>query len=815
MSVRHAICASVVVFLASTTGFASQGAIAAESPEPCFGGIVAETDRDGQLIGTDCTDVIVSNESTTSIDAGAGDDVIIGAPNVVFANGGDGWDYIVGNSYGAILMGDSGDDILDAGTPPDTDALDEDVSRQINLAASVLSDVDAADFRHAAYDQLQAAHERAEHQAPADLDLRQKAIESNPQVQEVIGTPEAEGTQVDEELVDETAALNKEISAYERATSGYAGKLVTRAKATLGSTTSAEREWGNDPINGTEGDDILYGGRGTDRIYGKEGNDLLYGGIEDDEVRGNEGNDYLLGGFGSDDLYGGPGDDVVQGDATGDKMSDSSGSDVLSFASGGADGFPTINMTAYPNFPATSSPERGVYVDLGAGIANNGSAAGGGGGTDPASTVPGDGTVFSNFEHVIGTPFADYIVGSTGSNILEGGGGSDVIQGGGGSATDVLIGEAGGDNLTAPAGSWLVGGVGEDYCGGSTVVVDCDSKPSDWVGIRDTTKISVGMTTQSWAGNVKSQLYMAGSTTDWFTRNGEDDVVVQQIPDGSGPPSYYFTTTASTSKGQFSTLPEDSTPGCSYTATQVICSPSTNAVTLDLAGFGSNDNLSIYSVFKMTNPIILGGQGNDNLVGGTLTDDFLHDGSGNDIVSGEDGDDGMINSSGSDSLYGNYGDDLVENTSVCEGDSLYGGGDLDSTSWVQYKTNYVAGTTNGVFASISTNTIGRNQGGAATCSGEGTANTFTGYEDLEGSRHGDVLRGDGSSNQVIGRASDDQLRSYQSNDRILANSADDDSLDCGATGDSDIAVVDLSTNGTDTTNDCETVNTASPIFPDS
>ena len=334
---------------------------------------------------------------------------------------------------------------------------------------------------------------------------------------------------------------------------------------------------------------------------------------------------------------------------------------------------------------------------------------------------------------------------------------------------------------------------------------------SNWVGVRDTTKISVGMTTQTWAGHVKSQLYMAGSTAG-STRNGEDDVIVQQIPDGTGPPSYYFTTTSSSSKGQFSTLAEDQTPGCSYTTTQVICSPSTNAVTLVLAGFGSNDNLGIYSVFKMTNPIFLGGQGNDNLVGGTLTDDFLHDGAGNDIISGENGDDGMVNTFGADSFYGNYGDDLVESNSVCEGDNLDGGADLDSTSWVQYKTSYAAGATNGVFASISTNTIGRNVGGSATCSGEGAANTFSAFEDLEGSRHADVLRGDSSSNQVIGRASNDQLRTYQSNDRILANSADDDSLDCGSTTDNDIAVIDWPANGTDTTVDCETVNHADPNF---
>lgn len=129
---------------------------------------------------------------------------------------------------------------------------------------------------------------------------------------------------------------------------------------------------------------------------------------------------------------------------------------MLSFASGGTDGFSAVSMSAYPNFPTGGSPERGVYVNLTTGVANNGSVVGGGGGTDPP-TGASAGTTFSDFEGVIGTPFADYIVGSSDPNFLEGGGGSDVIDGGG-SAADTLVGDAGGDNLTGAAGSSLDGG---------------------------------------------------------------------------------------------------------------------------------------------------------------------------------------------------------------------------------------------------------------------------------------------------------------------------------------------------------------------
>ncbi len=585
---------------------------------------------------------------------------------------------------------------------------------------------------------------------------------------------------------------------------------------------TASRDWEHDPVYGDAGANIIYGGRGTDEIYGADGDDLIYGGIEDDQLHGNGGNDYLLGGFGSDYIFGGPGNDVVQGDATGDKMEDGAGVDTLSFASGGADGFSDPSMSGFPNFPATNSSERGIYVNLAAGKADNGSVKRGGGGTDKADTPANPGTVFSDFEHVIGTPFADYIVGTTGMNVLEGGGGSDVINGGGGSVADILIGDAGGDNLIAPAGSLLAGGAGEDYCGGSTTVANCESKPSNWVGSRDTTKISVGMTSPTWSGQSRSQLYMAGSTTNWFNRNGEDDVVVTQL--STTPPSFRFTTTASSLKGQFSTLPEDQTPGCSYTATQVTCAPTTRVVTLDLSGFGSNDDLSISNVSEITNPIFLGGQGNDTLSGGNYTDDFMHDGIGNDIVDGLAGDDGFVNTSGADTIDGGVGDDLVESSSACEADILIGGNNVDSASWVQYRTGSDAGTESGVLASIYSGNVGRFEGGVLTCSGEGAMNSIDQFEDLEGSRHRDELRGDSSSNQLIGRASNDELNSYASQDRIIANSGDNDTIDCslpanpapgGVFPGGDIAFVDKPGYGADSVSGCENVTPALPIFADS
>jgi len=67
---------------------------------------------------------------------------------------------------------------------------------------------------------------------------------------------------------------------------------------------------GNDGLRGGDGDDILYGDSpniehdydGHDSLEGNDGNDILYGG---------GGNDYLSGGEGSDKLYGGSGSDYL------------------------------------------------------------------------------------------------------------------------------------------------------------------------------------------------------------------------------------------------------------------------------------------------------------------------------------------------------------------------------------------------------------------------------------------------------------------------------------------------------------------------
>jgi Ca2+-binding RTX toxin-like protein len=57
---------------------------------------------------------------------------------------------------------------------------------------------------------------------------------------------------------------------------------------------------GNDRLNGSSRNDIIFGGRGNDRISGARGNDVLYGGLGNDRIFGGRGNDRIFGETGND-----------------------------------------------------------------------------------------------------------------------------------------------------------------------------------------------------------------------------------------------------------------------------------------------------------------------------------------------------------------------------------------------------------------------------------------------------------------------------------------------------------------------------------
>ena len=77
---------------------------------------------------------------------------------------------------------------------------------------------------------------------------------------------------------------------------------------------------GDDTLNGTKGEDAIFGYGGDDTISGRNGDDTLYGG---------DGNDTLNGQGGSDALFGGAGDDILIWDSLDAAIDGGSGTDTL------------------------------------------------------------------------------------------------------------------------------------------------------------------------------------------------------------------------------------------------------------------------------------------------------------------------------------------------------------------------------------------------------------------------------------------------------------------------------------------------------
>jgi Ca2+-binding RTX toxin-like protein len=85
---------------------------------------------------------------------------------------------------------------------------------------------------------------------------------------------------------------------------------------------------GADRLFGGLNDDTLCGGNGNDFVYGQAGNDLVGGDAGNDKVFGEGGNDLLLGNDGNDRLFGGIGNDQLFGQAGNDQIFGDRGNDI-------------------------------------------------------------------------------------------------------------------------------------------------------------------------------------------------------------------------------------------------------------------------------------------------------------------------------------------------------------------------------------------------------------------------------------------------------------------------------------------------------
>ena len=141
---------------------------------------------------------------------------------------------------------------------------------------------------------------------------------------------------------------------------------------------------------------------------------------------------------------------------------------------------------------------------------------------------------------------------------------------------------------------------------------------------------------------------------------------------------------------------------------------------------------------------LIGSKGRDNLRGDD-NDNRIDGGDGGDTLFGRGGDDVLIGGAGNDKLFGGAGADV-----------LNGG---DGRDKAQYNK-----ATAGVTADL---------GYARVNTGDAAGDTYSGIEDLTGSRYNDALRGDDGDNRLVGGRGDDKFHGRGGNDTLIGGAGDD------------------------------------------
>jgi len=249
-----------------------------------------------------------------------------------------------------------------------------------------------------------------------------------------------------------------------------------------------------DPVDGTEGDDMMMAGAGytdaegqqidgadglSEIIMGHGGNDKIFSGRGNDALHGGEGNDHLRAGEGNDLLEGGAGNDLLSGEAGADTMRGGAGNDayfvddagdvVEESAGQGRDKvISTVDFVLGDHLEdlwlkgdaRTGTGNAGANMLVGNGADN---ALSGHGGRDALFGFGGNDTLDGGAEddRIDGHGGDDLLLGGAGRDKLRGGDGADTLEGGDGD--DWLAGDAGDDVLSGGAGrDALFGGAGAD-----------------------------------------------------------------------------------------------------------------------------------------------------------------------------------------------------------------------------------------------------------------------------------------------------------------------------------------------------------------
>jgi Ca2+-binding RTX toxin-like protein len=234
-----------------------------------------------------------------------------------------------------------------------------------------------------------------------------------------------------------------------------------------------------DAIIGNSLNNTILGGIGNDVLFGRAGNDILFGEGNNDELSGEAGNDILSGGAGNDFLYGGADNDFLSGDAGSDVLEGGAGNDAYRIDAdvetgtdrifeNALDGTDTLDFRATTgktitvNLNTTTLQIAATDVNLVIPVVSIENVFGG---------ALGDGIIGNSLNNTILGGFGnDFLFGGAGNDLLFGEGNNDELSGEagndllfGGADNDFLFGGIDNDFLSGGAGNdFLEGGAGND-----------------------------------------------------------------------------------------------------------------------------------------------------------------------------------------------------------------------------------------------------------------------------------------------------------------------------------------------------------------
>ncbi|MBB4640571.1 calcium-binding protein [Rhizorhapis suberifaciens] len=524
---------------------------------------------------------------------------------------------------------------------------------------------------------------------------------------------------------------------------------------------------GDDVIAGTSNADILYGGAGNDVINAAAGADELYGGLGDDTLNGGTGSDRLEGGLGNDILRGQDNNDIYvyalgDGDDIIDEWHEYYGSyDILEFGPGisASDLVFTQSGNAYVVTFTNAAGSLTLYNQR-----TGGRSGGREGGINEFRFD--DGTVWTRA--MIDATYLDQQV-TDGDDIIYGSVRNDIVVGGLGN--DTLYGDAGNDRM--------IGGLGNDILRGGNdndvyiyALGDGDDIIDEWheyYGSYDILEFGPGISASDLV----------------FTQSGNAYVVT--FTNAAGSLTLYNQRTGGRSGGREGGINEFRfDDGTVWTRAMI------DATYLDQQVTDGDD--IIYG--SVRNDIVVGGLGNDTLKadGG---DDQLIGGLGDDLLEGSDGNDTYIYNlgDGHDTIadyvnyYGSDGDHLVfgegisaaavivtrspmassdmvlsfvgEQGSVTLKNQIYGG-----REWTLDTVEFQDGTVWNKW-----DLAARMIDGIATEDDDTIDATSLG-DSINGKDGNDLIRGHGGNDALIGGAGNDRLEGGDGTDTYVYNPGD-------------------------------------------